>query len=171
LTGAGRAGAAGAFALVLAACAPAAAPRLSESQRLPASALAPPPDDAVLSLEGSGWRLLSFQSSDDAVGVLKPSRPDEVAMYFGEDGRAIFRLDCNRGTGPFTAEAGAGATSGTLRFGAVAVTARACADSGLADRLAKDLEQVRGYLLKGDRLYLSLMADGGTYAFEPAPPE
>jgi para-nitrobenzyl esterase len=32
----------------------------------------------------------------------------------------------------------------------------------------KQLPYVRSYLIKGGHLYLSLMADGGAYEFEPA---
>jgi len=38
----------------------------------------------------------------------------------------------------------------------------------LHDQLVKHWPYVRSYLIKGGRLYLSLMADGGIYEFEPA---
>jgi para-nitrobenzyl esterase len=36
------------------------------------------------------------------------------------------------------------------------------------DQLVKQLPYVRSYVIKGDRLFLSLMADGGTYEYEAA---
>jgi hypothetical protein len=37
----------------------------------------------------------------------------------------------------------------------------------LHDRIARDWKFVRSYTLKDGRLFLSLMADGGIYEFEP----
>jgi para-nitrobenzyl esterase len=42
-----------------------------------------------------------------------------------------------------------------------------CAPGSLHDRLAKDWEFVRSYTIKDSHLFLSLMADGGIYEFEP----
>jgi para-nitrobenzyl esterase len=39
----------------------------------------------------------------------------------------------------------------------------------LHDELVRQWPNVRSYLLKDGRLFLSLMADGGTIEFEPAP--
>ena len=37
----------------------------------------------------------------------------------------------------------------------------------LTDRWTKDFMSVRSYVMKDGRLFLSLMADGGIYEFEP----
>jgi para-nitrobenzyl esterase len=42
-----------------------------------------------------------------------------------------------------------------------------CPPGSLHDRIVKQLPYVRSYLIKHGRLYLSLMADGGIYEFEP----
>jgi putative lipoprotein len=42
-----------------------------------------------------------------------------------------------------------------------------CAPAPLNDHIAKDWQYVRSYTMKDDHLFLSLMADGGTYEFEP----
>jgi para-nitrobenzyl esterase len=42
-----------------------------------------------------------------------------------------------------------------------------CPPGSLHDRLAKDWEFVRSYTIKDGHLFLSLLADGGTYEFEP----
>ena len=36
------------------------------------------------------------------------------------------------------------------------------------DRVAADWDAVRSYTIKDGHLFLSLMADGGTYEYEPA---
>jgi hypothetical protein len=37
----------------------------------------------------------------------------------------------------------------------------------MGERIARDAEYVRGFVLSDGRLYLSLMADAGIYAWEP----
>ena len=49
------------------------------------------------------------------------------------------------------------------RFGA----SGGCPPGSLHDRTAKDWELVRSYTIKDGHLFLSLMADGGLYDFEP----
>ena len=42
-----------------------------------------------------------------------------------------------------------------------------CPPGSLHDRIVKDREFVRSYILKDGHLFLALMADGGVYEFEP----
>jgi para-nitrobenzyl esterase len=44
-----------------------------------------------------------------------------------------------------------------------------CPVGSLHDDLVRQWPYVRSYVVKDGRLYLSLMADGGTIEFEPAP--
>jgi para-nitrobenzyl esterase len=74
------------------------------------------------------------------------------------------RLDCNRGAGTWKS-----LDSGQLQFGPLATTRALCSPGSLYDRLVQDMEHVQSYVLKGGRLYLSLMADGGIYEFEREP--
>ncbi len=118
------------------------------------------------SLAGTSWQLLAIQSMDDAQGATKLADPKRFTLSFGADGRASLRLDCNRGTGAWEAKP-AGADSGQLTFGPIAATRAMCPPPHLDERIVRDLPYVRGYLLKSGRLYLSLMADGGIYEWEP----
>jgi len=121
------------------------------------------------SLSGSSWRLVEFESSDDQIGTIRPENPDNYTMELLPDGTVAMRLDCNRGTGTWTAsEAGAG--SGTFEFGPLAVTRAFCPPPSMGDQIARDAEYVRTYVVRGDRLYLNLMADGGNYVWERANP-
>jgi len=43
-----------------------------------------------------------------------------------------------------------------------------CPPGSLHDQIVKQLPHVRSYVMKDGRLFLSLMADGGIYEFEPA---
>jgi heat shock protein HslJ len=113
------------------------------------------------------WRLLKFQSMDDAVGTLTPEADQPYTMTLDADGAAQFVLNCNRASGTYTSTASS-ETSGQLEFGPVAMTRALCPPPSLDERIAADLGFVRSYLLKDGRLHLSLMADGGIYSFEPA---
>ena len=43
-----------------------------------------------------------------------------------------------------------------------------CPPGSLYGRIVKDWASIRSYVMKGGHLFLSLMADGGIYEFEPA---
>lgn len=129
---------------------------------LPAFALAAAPE-----LAGTSWQLLAIQSMDDAQGTTKVREPGRFTLGFGRDGRAALRLDCNRGTGDYKVAPAGDGSSGSLTFGPVATTRAMCPPPHLDQRVARDLAQVRSYLLKDGKLYLSLMADGGIYEWAP----
>ena len=116
---------------------------------------------------GTTWQLLSVQSMDDAQGATKVADPSHFTLSFGADGRAAFRLDCNRGTGDYKVASASDGNSGTISFGPIAATRALCPPPHLDERIARDMAYVRGYLLKEGRLYLSLMADGGIYEWAP----
>jgi len=113
-------------------------------------------------LVGSNWRLVEFQSSDDKTGIVKPDDPSRYTLSLGPDGRAAMRLNCNRATGPWSSHAN-GADSGSFTLGPLAVTKALCPPPSLDQQIAKDTEYIRSYVLRDGRLYLNLMADGGTY--------
>jgi heat shock protein HslJ len=117
-------------------------------------------------LAGTQWQLRSIQSMDDAQGTTKIADPAHYTLSFGKDGRASMRFDCNRGSGSWEAEASS-ADSGILRFGAIAVTRAMCAPGSLDSRVARDLPYSRHYLRKDGKLYVTLLADGGIYEWEP----
>ena len=129
---------------------------------LPAIGLSAAPDFA-----GTHWRLVAIQSMDDAQGITRITDPSQFTLEFGRDGRAAFRLDCNRGTGNYTLNPAADGNSGSISFGPIAATRALCRPPHLDERVVRDMAHVRGYLLKEGKLYLSLMADGGIYEWAP----
>jgi len=140
------AGFAASVAVLLAACA--------STSNLPSSASA--------SLEGSSWRLVQIAMSD---GVTRPALDrSRYTIGFGRDGVLNVRFDCNRGRGSWTSSG-----PGNLEFGPLALTRALCPTGSLHDELVRQWPNVRSYLMKDARLFLSLMADGGTLEFEPAP--
>jgi heat shock protein HslJ len=119
-------------------------------------------------LAGTDWQLVEFQSADDAIGTLRPDDPGRYTMSLAPDGGLSMRLDCNRASGRWTAtEVGSG--SGSFAVSGLAMTRAFCAPPSLGDQIARQAEYLRSYLLRDRRLYLSLMADGGIYAWEPMP--
>jgi para-nitrobenzyl esterase len=119
-----------------------------------------PPQNAAVDLGGTAWQLVKFQSSDE-----KTLTPDDKAKYtiaFGTDGRVSARIDCNRGMGTWKSSG-----PNQLQFGPLGLTRAMCPPGSLHDRVAKDWEFVRSYTIQNGHLFLSLMADGGIYEFEP----
>jgi heat shock protein HslJ len=111
-------------------------------------------------LQGTTWRLVRFQGGDGR--TLTPDDPEKYTIEFGADGRLAARVDCNRGRGTWK-------TSGPsqLEFGPLALTRAQCPPGSLHDQIAKQWTFVRSYMTKNGHLFLSLMADGGIYEFEP----
>jgi heat shock protein HslJ len=116
-------------------------------------------------LAGTQWRLVEFQSMDDAQGTARPSEGTVYTMWLHGDGNVTMQLNCNRATGSWSATAGGNATSGRFAFGPLAATRALCPPPSMDESIVAQSSYVRSYLLKDDRLYLSLMADGGIYVW------
>lgn len=106
------------------------------------------------------WQLSALQSSDDALGTVHPDDPAKYEMKLTADGRAVFRLGCNRASGHWSS-----AAAGRITFSTMAMTRAMCPAPSLDTRIARELGFVRSYVLSGDRLTLVMMADGGTEAW------
>jgi para-nitrobenzyl esterase len=94
--------------------------------------------------------------------VLTPEDKSKYTMAFDSEGRVSVRIDCNRGASSWKS-----AGPPQLEFGPLALTRAMCPPAPLNERLAKDWQYVRSYVMKDGHLFLSLMADGGIYEFEP----
>jgi heat shock protein HslJ len=118
------------------------------------------PQVTTASLSGTSWQLVKFQGSDDK--TLMPGEKTKYTIAFGSDGGVSVRIDCNRGHGTWKS-----AGLNQLQFGPLALTRAMCPPAPLNDRIPKDWAYVRSYTIKNGHLFLSLMADGGIYDFEP----
>ena len=118
-------------------------------------------------LANTRWRLIEFQSMDDAVGILRPDDPSRYVMRLNGDGSVEMRLNCNSARGTWSAEGGRDRSSGRFQFGPLAVTRALCPPPSLDEQISSQAQYVRSLLMKDGRLYLSLMADGGIYVWEP----
>ena len=122
-----------------------------------------PPQPAASGLAGTSWQLVKFQGSDDR--VLAPGDGARYTLAFGADGRVSARIDCNRGSGTWKSDG-----RSQIEFGPMAVTRAMCPPGSMPmhDHILKQLPNIRSYVIRNGRLFLSLVADGGIYEFEPA---
>jgi para-nitrobenzyl esterase len=118
---------------------------------------------APVGLGGTAWQLVKFQGGDGR--TLTPDDPAKYTVEFLTEGGVAMRIDCNRARGAWKSPA-----PGRLEFGPLAVTRMQCAPGSLHDRVVLDVSSVRSYVVRNGHLYLSLMADGGIYEFEPRKP-
>jgi len=117
---------------------------------------------AAVTLSGTSWQLVKFQSSDDK--TLTPADGAKYTIVFDNNGGISVRIDCNRGHGTWKSD-----LPNQLQFGPLALTRASFPTRRSSDLIPKDWAYVRSYLLKNGHLFLSLMADAGTYEFEPFP--
>jgi len=111
-------------------------------------------------LGGTSWQLVKFQGGDGA--VLMPDDKVKYTIPFTADGTLNVRFDCNRGRGTWTSPG-----PNQLQFGPLALTRAMCPPGSLHDHIVRQWPFVRSYTISGGNLFLSLMADGGSYEFEP----
>lgn len=116
-------------------------------------------------LTGTEWRLIEFESSDDAIGTIRPQQDEVYTLHLAPDGTLAAGLFCNRGTGRW-ASPDAAKPDGSLTLELKAVTSAACLPSRF-ERLAGDLAHVRSFVIQDGRLHLNLMLDGGNYVWAP----
>lgn len=144
------------FAAVIAAC---------------ATAENSPPDERDLThaaasdvLTSTSWQLVRFEGGDGT--VLTPDDGAKYTLDFEPEGRLAVRVDCNRGVGSWTS-----AGPSQLEFGPIGLTRAMCPPGSLHDRVVRDFEYVRTYVIGEGHLFLSLMADAGIYEYEPSAPD
>jgi heat shock protein HslJ len=128
------------------------------------AAASQPPQAAGPPLAGTAWQLVRFQGGDGK--VLTPDDPSKYTVAFDNNGNLTARVDCNRGRGTWTSSG-----PGNLQFSPMALTRAMCPPGSLHDQIARQWTNIRSYVMKGGHLFLSLMADGGIYEFEPAAPQ
>ena len=120
------------------------------------------PQGQPQTLVGTSWQLVKFQGGDGTVRA--PDDKSKYTLAFADEEVFNVRFDCNRGRGGWKSPG-----PKQLEFGAMAMTRAQCPPESMHDQLVKHWPYVRSYLFKGGRLYLSLMADGGVFEFEPRP--
>jgi len=117
---------------------------------------------APMSLAGTTWQLVKFEGGDGIVRA--PADRSRYTIAFEPEGRLSARIDCNRGRGTWTSD------GSSLTFGPMALTRAMCPPDSLHDQIVTHWEHIRSYVFRDGHLFLSLMADGGIYEFEPVTP-
>jgi len=145
------------------------APSDPSAGRMVTEAVDAPNDAQIGPFAGTNWRLVRFQSMDDAIGEIRPQVPSAYTMTLDADGSVRMQLNCNRAMGTWSAAPASDVISGTFRFSPLATTKALCPPPSMDERIARDAQWVRGYLLRDGLLHLSLMADAGIYSWEPWP--
>lgn len=113
------------------------------------------------SLQGTSWQLVKFQGGDGT--VLQPDDRSKYTLAFDADGTLNARIDCNRGRGGWKS-----AGKGRIEFTPMAVTRAMCPPGSIDSEVLKRLPYIRSFVVKDGRLFLSMMADGGAFEFEPS---
>lgn len=114
-------------------------------------------------LQGTTWQLVKFLGGDGK--ILKPDDRAKYTIEFADTGRVNVRIDCNRGRATWKA---AGA-SGPIELGPLGLTRAKCPAGSMHDQIVRLWGYIRSYVIKDGHLFLSLMADAGSYEFEPMP--
>ncbi|HEY2337875.1 MAG TPA: META domain-containing protein [Burkholderiales bacterium] len=111
-------------------------------------------------LAGTSWRLVKFQGGDGKTEF--PVDRSQYTFAFNTDGSFTARIDCNRGRGSWKSSG-----PGQLELGPMAMTRALCAPGSMHDNVVRQMPNIRSYVIRDRHLFISLMADGGTYELEP----
>ena len=112
-------------------------------------------------LDGTSWQLVQFRGGDGT--TLTPGDRARYTLAFGAGGNLTARIDCNRARGTWKSSG-----AGQIELGrTMALTRAMCAPGSLHDQIVQQLGNIRSYVMRDGHLFLSLMADGGIYEFEP----
>ena len=113
-------------------------------------------------LAGTSWQLVRFQGGDGA--TLTPDDRAKYTIEFGAAEGLNARIDCNRGRGTWKSSG-----PNQIQFGPLALSRAKCPPRSLHDQIVKQWGFVRSVVIKDGHRFLSLMADGGIYEFQPMP--
>ena len=123
------------------------------------------PSATGLSLSSTEWKLVYFQSPEDAIGRVTPKAGEDYTLSLTPDGTMAAGLFCNRGTGHWSSP-DASLAMGSISLNLVAVTQALCPPSPL-ERIGADFARIRSFVIRDGRLHLNLMVDAGDYVWEP----
>ena len=119
-------------------------------------------------LNGTRWQLIGIDSmAPDEQPNTTIDDPSKYIVTFGDDGRAAFQVDCNRGSSTWQFSSSA-PDSGSLTFGPIALTRMFCPQPSHDAEVVAALGRVRSYLIADGKLHLSLEADSGIMHWQPS---
>ncbi len=113
-------------------------------------------------LTANPWQWVSFTGATEQFEV---AMPESYLLTFNEDGTVIIVADCNRAAGSYTDQAG----SLTIEIGPA--TMALCPGDSRGEQFVTYLGSAARYFFQDGKLFIDLLADGGTLAFAPAKAE
>lgn len=113
-------------------------------------------------LRGTDWMLIEFATRTGETA--QEVAPNQYLLTLADEGRASFRLACNRASGVWqTNQIGSG---GTLTFSRVAVTSALCPGDQIGEVLAHDIAKVSKFTIYDGRLTMELGNGGKIYVWD-----
>lgn len=110
-------------------------------------------------LTGVTWQWVSLA---DPMGETDVPMPENYTLSFQEDGTVAIKADCNNAGGTYIID------GGTITIVIGPMTLVACPPDSLSDQFLRDLGFAATYFFEDGQLFIDMMADGGTMAFQPA---
>ncbi len=125
-------------------------------------------------LGGTRWKLQGFISNNDQHAPQFAER--NYFAYFSTDGMVSLELGCNWSGGTWKTRSGS-SSGGSLSFDLLESTWEPClpvalsesgapSSSGLGEKFLRDSKYIRSYVIRGQRLYMNLQVDAGSYIWQ-----
>ena len=115
---------------------------------------------AAGALTAQPWQWVSFTNPVEKFDVEKP---ESYLLTFNKDGTVSIKADCNKAGGTYATTA-----DGALAIKVGPTTMAACPPPSRGEQFVKLLSSAARYFFRDGKLYIDLMADGGTFMLAPA---
>ena len=122
--------------------------------------LVPPPTEDLTMLRAHPWQWVSFSDPMETFAV---ENPTSYRLSFNPDASLAITADCNNVMGIYQGESGL-----SLSISIGPATLAECGPGSRSDQFVRLLGGAAKYFFRDGKLYIDLMADGGTMAFTPA---
>jgi heat shock protein HslJ len=122
--------------------------------------LTPPPTEDLMMLRAHPWQWISFSDPMETFAV---ENPTSYRLSFNPDASLAITADCNNVMGFYQGESGL-----SLSISIGPATLAECGPGSRSDQFVRLLGGAAKYFFRDGKLYIDLMADGGTMAFTPA---
>ncbi len=112
-------------------------------------------ENTLLDIE---WKLVRVAYANDTEKKIK--QPEKYLLLLSKDKKVNILADCNRGFGSYVLD------GSSLTISILGTTRAMCAPQSFSEKYISELKAVASYILKDDKLYLSLKYDSGIMEFK-----